>query len=209
MENRQRSKWRPGSMLRLAILASGGGSNLQSILDASDSGALGEVVPVLVVADRACGALGRAVSASIDAVLLNRKESGNDLSAKLRDLLVERDIDVVALAGWLSILDSDITRHWSGRMVNIHPSLLPKHGGKGMYGHYVHEAVLKAGDKESGCSVHLVSEKVDGGEVLGQLKVPVFENDTAESLASRVLIREHELYPQIISRLSETLQRKS
>lgn len=208
MENRQHQKWQPGSMLRLAVLASGGGSNLQSILDASDGGRLGAVLPVLVVADRVCGALDRARSAGIEALLLDRKKYGRGLSAAIDTLLTEQNIDIVALAGWLSILDSDITREWEGRMVNIHPSLLPRHGGEGMYGHHVHEAVLKSGDKESGCTVHLVSEKVDHGKVLGQLKVPVLQNDTPESLAARVLIKEHELYPQILSRLSGSVQKK-
>lgn len=209
MEYRQHTKRQPGSMLRLAVLASGGGSNLQSILNAYDKGHLGAALPVLVVADRVCGALDRARSSGIDAVLLDRKKLGRGLSAAINTLLEEREIDIVALAGWLSILDSNITREWSGRIVNIHPSLLPRHGGKGMYGHYVHEAVLKAGDKMSGCTVHIVSENVDEGKVLGQLEVAVLEGDTPESLAARVLVKEHELYPRIIHRLSETLSEAS
>jgi phosphoribosylglycinamide formyltransferase-1 len=195
-------------MLRLAILASGGGSNLQAIVEAGQAGNLNDVIPVLVVADRSCGALERAELSGIDSVLMDRKKLKERLSAKLSSLLEDRKIDIVALAGWLSILDSGITRKWNGRMINIHPSLLPRHGGPGMFGHHVHEAVLKAGETESGCSVHLVNEGVDEGRVLDQFKVPVLENDTPESLASRVLAGEHKLYPQVISRLAESIKKE-
>jgi len=207
VENRHNQAGRKGSVLRLAILASGGGSNLQAIVDAAQDGKLNDVIPVLVVTDRNCSALERAVSSGIDFVVLDRKKLKAKLSDRLSVLLEERRIDIVALAGWLSILDSEVTRRWAGRMVNIHPSLLPKYGGPGMFGHHVHEAVLNAGETESGCSVHLVNEGVDEGRILARKKVPVLKNDTPESLASRVLEGEHELYPQVIFRLAESIKR--
>ena len=192
-------------MLRLAILASGAGSNLQSILNAADRGILRGVEPVLVVVDRLCGALEPASAAGIETVQLDRKLPGTGLSAELARLLAHRNIEMVALAGWLSILDGVITERWAGRMINIHPSLLPLHGGPGMYGRRVHRAVLDAGDRESGCSVHLVTQGVDEGKVLGQTRVPVIEGDTPESLAGRILIEEHKLYPQVIAVLADSL----
>ena len=198
MENRLDSQRGKRRMLRLAILASGTGSNLQSILNAADRGILIGVEPVLVVVDRSCGALELASAAGIETVLLDRKLPGIGLSAELARLLDHRNIEMVALAGWLSILDGEITERWAGKMINIHPSLLPLHGGPGMYGRRVHRAVLDAGDRESGCSVHLVTQGVDEGKVLGQTRVPVIEGDTPESLAGRILIEEHKLYPQVI-----------
>ncbi len=205
MENRLTSFRGTRRMLRLAILASGTGSNLQSILNAADRGILIGVEPVLVVVDRSCGALELASAAGIETVLLDRKLPGIGLSAELARLLDHRNIEMVALAGWLSILDGEITERWAGRMINIHPSLLPLHGGPGMYGRRVHRAVLDAGDRESGCSVHLVTQGVDEGKVLGQTRVPVIEGDTPESLAGRILIEEHKLYPQVIDGLAESL----
>ena len=195
-------------MLRLAILASGGGSNLQSILNAADGGFLKGVEPALVVVDRPCGALEGAAATGIETVLLDRNLPGNGLSVELGRLLAGRNIDMVALAGWLSILDGEITEQWAGRMINIHPSLLPLYGGPGMYGRYVHKAVLDAGDNESGCSVHLVTSGVDEGEVIGQTRVPVLKGDTPKSLAERVLIEEHKLYPRVLAELAESLNCK-
>ena len=192
-------------MLRLAILASGGGSNLQAILDAFENGRLGSLEPTIVVTDRYCGAIERAMEAGVDAILLDRKIHGTLLSLELHQLLEEYRIDFVALAGWLSILDGDLTSRWEGRILNIHPSLLPLHGGAGMYGIRVHRAVLAAGDIESGCSVHIVSEDVDGGRVIGQSRVAVLAEDSPETLAARVLIEEHRLYPKVLTEYSESV----
>jgi phosphoribosylglycinamide formyltransferase-1 len=188
-------------MLRLAVLVSGSGSNLQSILDSWKAGSLNTVQPVLVVADRPCGGLERAGAAGVDSVLLDRRHLGSSLSEKLHKLLNEYRIDLAALAGWLSILDEKITGEWTGRIVNIHPSLLPKHGGMGMYGLRVHRSVLECGEKESGCSVHLVTGGVDEGPVLGQRRVAVLPGDSPETLAARVLREEHVLYPEVLQRL--------
>ena len=192
-------------MLRLAILVSGGGSNLQSILDAESDRVLKGVKPVLVVADRQCPALNRGLAAGLDTILLDRKVLAKRLSTELDSLLEEHRIDVVALAGWLSILDTQITQKRVGRILNIHPSLLPSHGGPGMYGRRVHEAVLAAGDTESGCTVHMVSQGVDEGLILGQFRVPVHKGDTAEELAARILVQEHKLYPRVISEIADSI----
>ena len=194
-------------MLSLAILASGGGSNLNAIIEAAEDGSLGNLKPELCIADRPCKAMEIAAAAGLELVYLDRYRLGENLSEELNRVLSSRHMDVVALAGWLSILNQKITGDWKGRMVNIHPSLLPLHGGVGMYGHHVHQAVIAAGEKESGCTVHLVSAGVDEGEILGQSRVPVLENDTPETLAERILRKEHILYPRVLSELVIAPQR--
>lgn len=113
----------------------------------------------------------------------------------------EKGVDLIVLAGFLSIIDEEFVEKWKGKIINIHPSLLPKFGGPGMYGIKVHEAVLAAGEKESGCTVHYVDSGVDSGEVIFQVKVPVLEGDTAEVLQKRILVEEHKLLPKSISKI--------
>ena len=195
-------------MLRLAVLVSGSGSNLQSIIDSYENNTLGNVRPVLAVADRKCFALERAGKHGMKTVLLDRKIYGKKLSEKLNSVLENYNIDFAVLAGWLSILDSDFVKKWEGKVLNIHPSLLPDFGGAGMYGLKVHRAVIDAGRKESGCSVHIVTEEIDGGKVLGRRKVPVFPDDTPEELAARVLKEEHVLYPDVIGKWADSSELK-
>jgi phosphoribosylglycinamide formyltransferase-1 len=140
----------------------------------------------------------------METVLLDRKIYREKLSEKLNSVLEDYNIDFAVLAGWLSILNSYFVKKWEGKVLNIHPSLLPDFGGAGMYGLKVHGAVLDAGRKESGCSVHIVTEKIDGGKVLGRRKVPVFPDDTPESLAARVLKEEHVLYPEVIRKWADS-----
>lgn len=185
-------------MVRLAVLVSGGGSNLQALLDAGAAGELGARV-ALVLADRTCGALDRAAAAGVEYRLLDRCTLREGLSRAVGEALEEQRIDLVALAGWLSILEGDLVSRWEGRMLNIHPALLPKFGGKGMYGHRVHQAVIDSRETESGCTVHVVTSGVDEGPILAQAKVPVHPEDTPETLASRILIQEHRIYPRVVA----------
>jgi formyltetrahydrofolate-dependent phosphoribosylglycinamide formyltransferase len=184
--------------VRVAVLASGGGTNLQAILDhfASLHGrAPGQVT--LVVSDRKdAGALERARRAGIGAVHLPANRS-SELGALLR----EHQIGVVALAGYLRMIPPDVTRAFHGRIVNVHPALLPAFGGPGMYGRKVHEAVLAAGAKESGATVHFVDDQYDQGAIIAQAKVPVLAGDTPAALAARVLDQEHALYPRVVAAL--------
>ena len=181
---------------RLAVLASGGGSNLQSIIDHFD--ALGPDAPArvaLVVSDReSAGALERARTHGIPAVWLAR-ERNHELGA----LLAEHRITHVALAGYLRLVPSDVVTTFRGRLVNVHPALLPAFGGPGMYGHHVHEAVLRAGATVSGPTVHFVSEKYDEGAIIAQWRVPVRSDDTPVTLATRVLSAEHFIYPRCLA----------
>ncbi|MDC7221283.1 MAG: phosphoribosylglycinamide formyltransferase [Spirochaetales bacterium] len=181
-------------MSRLAVFVSGGGSNLQALIDSDVKNSI-----ALVVSDRPAFGLERAQKAGIETVELSRKELGKSgLSEAIEKVMAEHKIDLIVLAGYLSIFTEEFSARWRGKMINIHPALLPKFGGKGMYGHHVHEAVLAADESESGCTVHFLGEGVDNGEIIMQAKVPVVEGDTPETLAARVLEEEHKLLPKAV-----------
>jgi len=184
---------------RLAVLASGSGSNLQAIYDdVQRRGAAAPIELALVVSDRAAaGALERARGWGVPAVHLPRE--ANDT---LGSLLAQHGITHVALAGYLRLIPADVVRAFTGRMVNVHPALLPAFGGPGMYGQRVHEAVLAAGARLSGPTVHFVTEHYDEGAIIAQWPVPVHSDDSPHSLAARVLAAEHRLYPWCIAALA-------
>lgn len=184
------------SRTRLAVLASGGGSNLQAILDHFDAlGPDAPAVPALVVSDRlTSGALERARRHEVPAQWLPK-----DRNADLLALLERHRITHIALAGYLRLVPAEVVRAFHGRLLNVHPALLPAFGGPGMYGHHVHEAVLRAGARVSGPTVHFVSEQYDEGAIIAQWPVPVRNDDSAETLAARVLAAEHWLYPRCVT----------
>ncbi|MCX6834172.1 MAG: phosphoribosylglycinamide formyltransferase [candidate division Zixibacteria bacterium] len=188
---------------RLAVFISGGGTGLQAIIDASKRGDLiADVVWVVSNSSKAFG-LERAKNAGIETFVFLSKKYGTPEEATV-DLLTklhERKVEYIALAGYLKLLPVEIIRAYPKRIVNIHPGLLPKYGGPGMYGHFVHEAVIAAGEKESGPTVHIVDEIYDHGRILEQVRVPVLTGDTPDSLAARVLVEEHKLYPRVIDNL--------
>jgi formyltetrahydrofolate-dependent phosphoribosylglycinamide formyltransferase len=188
---------------RLAVFASGGGTNLQALLDhAATPGARYRVV--LVVSDRpGVGAIERAARADVPAVVVpvaDRPEAHVEID--LLAALDAQDVDLVALAGYLRLVPAGVVSRYRGRMVNIHPAPLPRFGGAGMYGERVHRAVLDAGVAASGPTVHLVDEAYDRGEVLAHEGVPVLADDTPGSLAARVLEAEHALYPRVLDELA-------
>ena len=187
-------------MFKIGVLVSGGGSNLQSIIDKSKSGELQCKVEV-VIGDRECYGVERAKEAGIDGYTLDRKVLKKELCREIDKIVSEKGIDLIVLAGFLSIIDEEFVKKWKGRIINIHPSLLPKFGGPGMYGIRVHEAVLKAGEQESGCTVHYVDTGVDSGEIIAQKRVKVLEGDTPEILQKRVLVEEHKLLPESIAKI--------
>lgn len=185
-------------MFNIAVLISGGGSNLKSLIDNQK-----EYYKInVVIADRDCGGLNIAREANIDAVLIDRKEYKEKLSKKIDEELKKYNIDLIVLAGYLSIVDSNFISKWKNKIINIHPSLLPKFGGKGMYGMKVHEAVIKNKEKESGCTVHYVTDTIDGGDIIMQNKVDVLEDDTPEILQKRVLVEEHKILPATVIKLA-------
>jgi len=188
-------------MKRVAVLASGGGSNLQAVMEYLDSLGVRAAAKVVVVAsDRPqAAALTRARSAEVEAVVLRDRDPE---STEILDLLAARDVDLVALAGYLKLIPTAVVDRYEGCMVNVHPALLPKHGGPGMYGLRVHQAVLNARERVSGPTVHLVTHEYDSGPVLAQWPVGVLADDDAPALAARVLVAEHALYPRVIEALA-------
>jgi phosphoribosylglycinamide formyltransferase-1 len=188
---------------KVAVFLSGGGSNLQSLIDASKSGVLSADIALVVSSRKKALGLERAAKASIPTFVFKAKNysTHEEAGEQLMSVLREHAIDYLALAGYLSLLPEQVVTSFRNRIVNVHPALLPKYGGKGMYGQHVHEAVIASGDSESGVSVHLVDEIYDNGRVLEQVSVQVEPEDTADSLAERVLIQEHRLYPRVLQKL--------
>ena len=187
---------------RIAVLVSGGGSNLQSIIDNIEQGNLNCEISY-VIADRECYGLKRAEKHGIKNILLDRKVLKEKLSDEISNVLENDDekTDYIVLAGYLSILSPEFIKKWSRKIINIHPSLLPKFGGKGMYGMNVHRAVIESKETESGCTIHFVDTGVDTGEIILQIKVPVLTDDTPEVLQKRVLEKEHVLLIEGIKKL--------
>ncbi|MGE5630340.1 MAG: phosphoribosylglycinamide formyltransferase [Caulobacteraceae bacterium] len=180
--------------VRIGVLVSGGGTNLQSLIDSIEKGTInGEIV--IVVSDRENAyALERARKHGIQAVHMDRKQSSIGIMAELEKMKVE----LVVLAGFLTILDRDFVKAYEGRMINIHPSLIPAFCGKGFYGEKVHKAAVEYGVKVSGATVHFVDEGTDSGPIIIQEAVPVYADDTAEALAARVLEVEHQILPEAV-----------
>ncbi|MBL0180368.1 MAG: phosphoribosylglycinamide formyltransferase [Gemmatimonadetes bacterium] len=176
---------------RVAVAVSGRGSNLLALCDAPSTGA--DVV--LVLSDRDAAALEAAARRGIATHRLQSHRDGAEWLAALEG----GRVDLLVLAGYLKLVPPVVVAAYHGRIINIHPALLPKHGGPGMYGGRVHTAVLAAGDTESGATVHLVDEVYDRGAILGQARVPVQPGDTPESLAARVLAAEHRLLPAAVT----------
>jgi phosphoribosylglycinamide formyltransferase-1 len=175
---------------RIGVLVSGGGTNLQAILDAQKAGTLRSGEVVLVISDRpGAYALERARLAGVDAVPVVKKECGSQeaFEAAIAGYLRDYDIELIVLAGFLNILSENFTKKWHERIINIHPSLIPSFCGKGMYGLKVHEAALAKGVKVTGATVHFVNEIPDGGEILLQKAVDVLPDDTPETLQRRVM----------------------
>ncbi len=189
-----------GSPARVVVLVSGSGTNLQSLLDrynlGEDDGA--RVVRV-IGSSPGIGALDRARAADVETAVL---ESHDEDGARLQAQLDAADADLVVLAGYLRLVPAPVVRAWRGRMINIHPALLPSFGGQGMYGRRVHEAVLEAGARVSGPTVHFVDEAYDRGPIIAQWPVPVLEGDDPDDLAARVLRHEHRLLPRVVSGLA-------
>lgn len=182
-------------MKNIVVLVSGGGTNLQRIIDCIESRAIQNAQISLVIADRECFGLERAKKHGISTQLIPR---GKSFSSDLKNILPENS-DLIVLAGFLSILSKDFCESFEGKIINIHPALLPKFGGKGMWGNHVHKAVLEAQEKESGATVHYVTSGIDEGEIILQKSFPVAENETVETLAQKIHEVEFEIFPKAIN----------
>lgn len=181
-------------MKRILLFASGGGSNVEAILNYFSTKE-GFVFPAIVTNNANAGVISKAETRSMDVMLVNRSIF---YSPTFLDLLDSYNPDLLVLAGFLWKLPEYLVKSYENKILNIHPSLLPKYGGKGMYGHHVHEAVIENKEKESGITIHLVNEHYDDGKILLQKTLEVLKGETAERLASRVLSLEHEWYPKVI-----------
>ncbi|MBK6879645.1 MAG: phosphoribosylglycinamide formyltransferase [Elusimicrobia bacterium] len=194
----------------IGVLVSGGGSNFEALVAAARRGEIPRADFRLLISNKpGAGALDRAARLGVPARVFDPKtfpDRGACFDA-VADALLEKGVRVVCLAGFLLKVEPNFIRRFPGRILNIHPALLPKFGGKGMYGRHVHEAVLAAGEKESGCTVHLVDDEFDHGPAIARAKVPVVPGDTAEGLAARVLEQEHRLYPAALRQFLEKLDK--
>lgn len=194
-------------MKKIAVLVSGGGTNLQALIDYEKTHADCPYNIAIVISDhKDAFALERAAKAGIKTAITSpyavmgadvakaasREEKRIAVSNRVLELCNENGVEGIVQAGWLTVLSGKIIDKYADKIINLHPALLPKFGGVGMWGHHVHEAVLAAGEKESGCTIHLVNGECDGGKILIQKKVPVMPDDTPDSLYARIAPEEHE-----------------
>lgn len=198
-------------MTNIVVFASGSGTNFQSIIDAANTGLFDATIRGLITNRPNIQSIDRAQKHNIAHLTVSPSDFSENAEYEqtLLQQLKNWDTDLIALAGYLLKIPSCIIEAYRGRIINIHPSLLPKYGGKGFYGMRVHRAVIENGDSKSGCTVHLVNKEYDQGKVLGQRQISVKESDDAESLASRVLEEEHKLFPKVIADLTKQLNAKS
>ncbi|CAN5868443.1 phosphoribosylglycinamide formyltransferase [soil metagenome] len=191
-------------MLKLVVLASHGGSNMQAIIDATRRGVLPAEVVVVISNNAGSPAAARAGKEGIPFHHLSgvTHPEFERLDVQIARVLSDADVDLVVLAGYMKKVGPRTINRFPGRIVNIHPALLPKFGGVGMYGVRVHQAVIDAGDAQTGVTVHLVDQEYDRGQIVAQCEVPVLENDDAEALAARVLEREHAFYVETLCRIA-------
>lgn len=183
------------NMNNIAVFASGSGTNAENLIRFFRPGTIADVKLVLCNKPGA-GVLERARNLDVETVLFDREELYH--SDRVMDKLKEYEIDLVVLAGFLWLVPEKLVRAFPGAIVNIHPALLPKYGGKGMYGNRVHQAVIENGEKESGITIHYVNEKYDEGNIIFQAKCPVAENETPESLAKKIHALEYEHFPRVV-----------
>ena len=190
--------------MKLGFLASHGGSNMQAILDGCADGSIPATPALLICNNPGAGALERAAKAGMPCQVLNQKTHPDfaALDAAIAAALTEAGVDLVVLAGYMKKIGPQVLAAFRNRILNIHPALLPKFGGQGMYGMNVHHAVVAAGETETGATVHLINEVYDEGPILQQRRVPVLPGDTPETVQLRVLEQEHLLYPDTIAKIA-------
>ncbi len=186
--------------MKTAILISGSGTNLQAIIDAKELGELPNIEISLVIADRECYGIERALQAGIPTFLVER---GERLSQEIDEICTNHNIELIVLAGFLSILNADFCSKWDHKIINLHPSLLPKYGGKGMYGNKVHQAVIANNETESGATVHYVTAGVDEGEIITQTRFDIPKGADVKWLQNKISEVEKPLLIQAIKTISE------
>ncbi len=190
-------------MKKIAVFVSGGGTDFQSIINAVEAGEVHAEIVKCIASREGIYAISRAERAGIPVSVYDKQkyDALDEMYDEVIAELKEDGVDLIVLAGYLTILTPNIVRAFAGRIINIHPALLPDFGGKGFYGLRVHKAVLEAGAKKSGCTVHFVDEGTDTGEIIDRVEVPVYPYDTPETLQARILVEEHKLLPKTIEKL--------
>ena len=198
------------SNIKTAVFVSGGGTNLQALIDAKNSGVITDADFTLVLSsNEQAYALTRAENAGIKTAVVSRKAAENqqDFERQILKILDENEIELIVLAGFMSILSADFTRRYDERIINVHPALIPSFCGKGYYGLHVHEAALEYGVKVSGATVHFVNEVPDGGKIIMQKAVDVHDDDTPESLQRRIMEQaEWIILPQSVQKVAAKLK---
>ena len=197
-------------MKNIVVFASGSGTNFQALIDAVEAGKIDARISGLISSRPGTKALKRADDHHIRTRVLapSSFESQAEYERELLQTMQKWSADLIVLAGYLLKIPDSFIEQFRNRIVNIHPSLLPKYGGKGFYGMKVHEAVIANRDRKTGCTVHYVTEEYDQGPIIRQVEVPVYETDDPESLAARVLKQEHRLLPQVVGELVEELEKE-
>jgi len=192
-----------GEILNIAVFASHNGSNLQAIIDACKSGEIRARVCVVLSNNSDSYALQRAADAGIDSFHVSAKALGGDdaLDAEVMRILHSHNTDIIFLAGYLKKIGEGVLNEYHNRIFNIHPALLPKYGGKGMYGMNVHKAVIEAKETVSGITIHRANQEYDEGEVIAQTTVAISPSDTVETLAEKILVREHTFIVEVLSKI--------
>lgn len=198
-------------MLNIVVFASGSGTNFQAIIDAVETDQINGRISGLITNKDGIKAIERAQKHNIPYCIISptNYEDEQKFGQALLNQLMEWKTDLITLAGYVIKIPAMVIEEFRGRIVNIHPSLLPKYGGKGYYGERVHQAVIENQEKESGCTVHIVTEEYDDGPILGQRRVVVKNSDDASTLAQRILAEEHQLYPEVLAKLTSELTPKS
>lgn len=190
--------------LNLGFLCSHNGSNMQAIVDACKSSLLSAKSCVIISNNIDSYALERAKNEGIPHYHISSKtHPGNEEDLEIVRVLQRHHVNILLLAGYMKRLGPQTLKSYEGKILNIHPALLPKFGGKGMYGKHVHQSVLEAKEKVTGVTIHLVDENYDTGRIINQCQVPVYENDTVDSLSQRVLKREHEFFVETLQKISK------
>ena len=190
-------------MKRLCVFASGSGTDFQSVIDGVNTGKIDGKIVLLVASRPDIYAVERAKKNGIEVAVFRKKdyESAEKMYDALIPVLKEKGVELIILAGYLTVLTQNIVAAYRDKIINIHPALLPKHGGKGMYGMHVHEAVVAAGEKESGITIHYINENYDEGDIIFQAKCEVLPADTPEEVATKVHALEYDHYPHVIDDL--------
>lgn len=189
--------------LNLGFLCSHGGSNMQAIVDNINSGKLDATACAVISNNATAFAITRAQNANIPNYIVNEKTFPNQVDEEIIRIFKSHNVDTIILAGYMKLVSELLISSFNNRVLNIHPALLPKFGGKCMYGNNVHKAVIEANETVSGATVHLVNSEYDKGRILGQAEVPVLVGDTTETLARRVLETEHKLYSSVLIKISQ------